>query len=99
VLQGFADGRHITSLNAGAPATLANTLNQATRYAARVYDQSWVGEWSIPLHALGIKNIRPGTTLGFNLGARRVETNDWLVWAGTTRENWRLDGAGRITLD
>jgi hypothetical protein len=98
-LQGFPDGRHIASLDAGAPAALATTLLQASRYAARLYDNEWVGEWSIPLQALGIKNMRPGLILGLNLGARRMETNDWLVWTGTTRENWRLDGAGRVVLD
>jgi hypothetical protein len=98
-LQGFPDGRHITSLDAGAPAAVATTLLQASRYAAGMYDNAWVGEWSIPLQALGITKVQPGVTLGFNLGARRLETNDWLVWTGTTRENWRLDGAGRIVLD
>jgi hypothetical protein len=99
ILQGFPDGRHTASLDAGAPAALTKTLQQNSRYAARIYDESWIGEWSIPLQALGIKNMRPGLTLGFNLGARRLETNDWLVWTGTGRENWRLGGAGRIVLD
>jgi hypothetical protein len=99
VLQGFPDGRHIASTDAGAPVASSNALLQASRYAAGLFDESWVGEWSIPLQALGIRDMRPGVTLGFNLGARRLETNEWLVWTGTGRENWRLDGAGRIILE
>jgi hypothetical protein len=98
VLQGFADGRSIFSVDAGAPKELAAKVHAATRYAAKISPQSWTAEWSVPLQTAGIP-FQPGLTLGFNLGARRLETNDWLVWAGTTRENWQLNGAGRIVLD
>ena len=95
VLQGFPDGRCQTSGDAGAPSALSATLLKAVTFAAHTDAHSWTAEWSIPLQAAGIA-IKPGLTLGFNLGARRMETDDWLVWAGTGRENWRLDGAGRL---
>ena len=97
VLHGYPDGHHDLSLDAGAPAPLATALNAATTYAVQIGNGVWTCEWSIPLSAAGVRP-QPGLTLGFNLGARRLETDDWLVWTGTGHENWRLDGAGRIVL-
>lgn len=97
ILQGFADGHSAPSLAAGAPPALATALQQASRFAAHSGPHEWTAEWSIPLQASGIA-MQPGLTLGFNLGARRLETDDWLVWTGTGHENWRLDGAGHIVL-
>ncbi|HEY0074173.1 MAG TPA: hypothetical protein VGB77_08735, partial [Abditibacteriaceae bacterium] len=98
VLQGFADGRSIQSAAAGAPAEAMTKLQKGIGYAAKTDANSWTAEWSIPLAEAGL-NFQPGLTLGFNIGARRLESDDWLVWTGTNRENWRLDGAGRIILD
>lgn len=98
ILHGFADGRCLTSLDAGAPPALSAALQKSTIYAAHIGPNSWTAEWSVPLKAAGI-TLKPGLALGFNLGARRLETDDWLVWTGTGRENWRLDGAGRIVLE
>lgn len=98
ILQGFPDGRSQASDDAGAPKTLSAKLLKAVTFAARTGAHSWTAEWSVPLKAAGIA-VQPGLTLGFNLGARRMETDDWLVWAGTGHENWRLDGAGRLVFE
>lgn len=98
LLQGFPDGRHLASLDAGTPPELASALLKLSAYAAHVGPDSWTAEWSVPLKAAGIA-VRPGLALGFNLGVRRTETDEWLCWTGTGRENWRLDGAGRIVFD
>lgn len=95
VLQGFPDGRCVASRDAGAPEGLSAALVQAVHFAAHTEAHSWTAEWSVPLEAAGIA-IRPNLMLGFNLGARRMQTDEWLVWAGTGHENWRLDGAGRL---
>ena len=98
VLQGFADGRLLLSPDAGAPQNEIAKLKQSAHFAAKTNADSWTGEWSIPLNDVGI-TFQPNVVLGFNIGARRLEADDWLVWTGTGRENWRLDGAGRIILD
>jgi len=98
LLQGYADGRNLASLDAGASKEATDKLLKSVKFAAHVAQNSWTAEWSVPLSEAGIA-FGPGLTLGFNLGARRLESDDWLVWTGTGRENWRLDGAGRIILD
>ena len=98
VLQGFADGRLLLSPDAGAPKEAIEKLQKSATFAAKINADSWTGEWSIPLADAGLI-FQPNLTLGFNIGARRLESDDWLVWTGTNRENWRLDGAGRVILD
>ncbi len=98
VLQGFADGRLLLSPDAGAPQEAIAKLKQGASFAAKTNADSWTGEWSIPLAEAGV-TFQPQTILGFNIGARRLEADDWLVWTGTGRENWRLEGAGRLVLD
>jgi hypothetical protein len=97
VLHGFPDGRNVASLDAGASQSAARALIDSTSYAAKIGSDEWTGEWSVPLKGLGTA-ARPGLSLGFNVAARRLETDDWLVWTGTEHENWRLDGAGHIIL-
>lgn len=98
VLQGFADGRSQQSPDAGASQDAMTRLQKGVVFAARIEKNSWIAEWSVPLSEAGI-TFQPGLSLGFNIGARRLETDDWLVWTGTGGENWRLDSAGRIILD
>ena len=94
VLQGFANGQKRVSLDAGAPKLLSENLLKATLFAAKIADKSWTGEWRVPLQVLAGQEM-----LGFNLGVRRVNSDEWLVWAGTGRQNWWLDGAGILVLD
>ena len=94
VLQGFAGGQKRVSLDAGAPKALSDNLLKATTFAAKIGEKSWTGEWRVPLQVLAGQK-----TLGFNLGVRRVNSDEWLVWAGTGRQNWWLDGAGILVLD
>jgi hypothetical protein len=97
ILQGFPDGRLMISGEGGAPQAASAALHRASVFAARVSNDSWTGEFSIDLAAAGI-GAKPGTTLGFNVGARRNETDDWMAWTGTGSANWQLAGAGRIVL-
>ena len=40
----------------------------------------------------------PGRRLGFNLGVRRSETAEWLVWVGAG-STWQLENAGTVLLE
>jgi hypothetical protein len=97
ILQGFPDGRLLTSPDGGAPQAISAALRAASAFAATVGADAWTGEFAIDLAAAGIA-AKLGTTLGFNIGARRNETDDWMAWTGTGSANWQLSGAGRIVL-
>ena len=98
VLHGFANGRCESVTDAGAPAAKAKALGVATRYAARAGDKCWTAEWAIPLGVVGPRP-GPGGKLAFNLGIWRSESEEWIAWVGTLRENWRLQQAGVLLFE
>ena len=98
VLHGFPNGACESVTEAGAPKGAAAALGGAACYAAGVGIEWWTAEWRIPFAAAGIE-YRPKLTLDFNLGVRRVATKEWIVWAGTRSQNWRLDEAGAIVFE
>ena len=69
----------------------------AVKFAAKVADKQWVGEWAIPLSAAGVA-FRPGLKLGFNLGVRRTEIGEWIQWFGSG-STWNLSEAGFVILE
>jgi len=97
VLHGFATGKHESVTEAGATPAAAQQLQAAVKFAARIMDRQWVAEWSIPLSAAGI-SCRPGLKLGFNLGVRRAETDEWIQWSGSG-STWNLPEAGVAILE
>ncbi|OGV83613.1 MAG: hypothetical protein A3K19_07755 [Lentisphaerae bacterium RIFOXYB12_FULL_65_16] len=97
VVQGYPSGKCFSVSDAGAPAESAAKLGAAVRFAARINEKDWTGEWAIPLTAAGIE-YRPGLKLGFNLGLRRTDTAEWIQWFGSG-STWELDKAGTVTLE
>ncbi len=97
VVQGYPNGVCRGVDHAGAPAAAAEKLGQACTYRAQIGTDSWTAEFAIPLASAGI-TVRPGLKLGFNIGVRRTETDEWVAWAGTLAPNWALDGAGVLLL-
>jgi parallel beta-helix repeat protein len=91
VLQGFPDGRAVSSTDAGASQAASEALLKSSRYAAKVGALEWMAEWSIPLAQFG-------SALGFNIGVRRTESDEWIAWTGTGAQNWKLAGAGQLVL-
>ena len=98
VIHGFPGGRHESVAEAGAPESAAARLGEATRFAAKVGEKEWTGEWSLPLAAAGI-TPRPGLKLAFNLCALRTETGEWVVWVGTMGPSWALEEGGFVVLE
>jgi parallel beta-helix repeat protein len=97
-IRGFPVGRHVSYTDAGAPSDLVEALGAATQFAAKVTEDSWTGEWAIPLAAAGL-GYRPGSKLGFNVGALRSEANEWVIRTGTLGPTWQLDNAGTLILE
>ncbi|MDX9978876.1 MAG: right-handed parallel beta-helix repeat-containing protein [Lentisphaeria bacterium] len=97
VLHGFAAGSHESVAEAGAPVATAKALGEAVRFTAAVDEGRWTGVWTIPLAAAGIQ-YQPGLELGFNLGVRRTEADEWIQWVGSGATH-SLDKAGIVRLE
>jgi hypothetical protein len=95
VLHGFANATFESVTDAGAPKSQADALGKSTRYATTQSQTAWTAEWAIPLADIGAK---PGQILGFNVGINRLETAEWLIWAGALSQTWLLDNAGTLLL-
>jgi hypothetical protein len=98
VLHSFAAGACYSVADGGAPAATAKTLGDAVRFAAKADEKGWTGEWAIPLAAAGIVP-KSGAKLAFNLGVRRTETDEWVIWVGALGATWQLDNAGYLVLE
>jgi len=97
VLHGFPNGACESSTEAGASSQAALDLQGAVRYAAAMTANGWSAEWAIPLAAADLE-ARLGLELQLNLGVFRRESREWIQWAGTKGQTWRVDRAGRIRL-
>jgi hypothetical protein len=97
VIHGFAGGNHESVAEAGAPAAAAQALGEAVLFQTTVAAGRWTGTWTIPLAAAGIQ-YKPGIELGFNIGVRRLETDEWIKWVGSGATH-SLDKAGIVRLE
>lgn len=97
VLHGFPDGTYDSSTEAGAPEAEATALRAKVTYRATTTPTGWTAEWLIPLAAADIPT-NPGVELDFNLGVFRRSAKQWIQWAGTGGQTWRVKSAGRIRL-
>ena len=97
VVHGFANGKFESTSNGGAPAAAAKELGEAVRFAAKVSNGLWTGEWVIPLGATGVQ-LKSGLRLKFNVGVRRTETNEWIQWCGSGA-TYSVDKAGMVVME
>lgn len=98
VLHGFYGGKVESTLDGGANPRSAKALGDAVKFTPKLYNNIWVGEFSIPFTALGV-NAQPGSRLAFNAGARRSESGEWVVWMGTMGPTHAVDRAGVLVLE
>ena len=97
VLHGFPNGTSASSTEAGAPEAAAETLRKRVSYKATPTKDGWTAEWAIPLEAVDVSG-NAGLELDFNLGVFRRQSRQWIQWAGTQGQTWRVKSAGRIRL-
>jgi hypothetical protein len=96
IIHSFVDGTVKSITDAGVTATAAQRLGKGLQYISKIMEKprkGWIGEWAIPLNAMGIK---PTTDLKvpFNICAYVNEYDKWHCWEGTLGENWEVDKAG-----
>ncbi|MDD5522086.1 MAG: hypothetical protein PHI84_14805 [Kiritimatiellae bacterium] len=98
IIHGYASGKHECTTEGGAASDKVEKLDKAVKFAARAGKQSWTGEWAIPLDAIDI-SYKPGLSLGFNVGAWRSESGEWIVWRGAQGPTYDLDNGGKLILE
>jgi hypothetical protein len=96
-IHGFLSGKHESVTEAGAPFEAARAVGEGTRYTVNVSGTRWAASWAIPWSALGVTPKR-GATLAFNMAVRRAAADEWIQWAGTMAQTWKLEQAGAIVL-
>jgi len=97
VVRGFASGIVRSYSEAGVTPEAAEALGKVVRFASKLNDDNWTGEWAIPLSGAGI-HYKARLKLAFNIGVLRNETSEWIVWSGAQGPNWKVENAGVIVL-
>jgi hypothetical protein len=96
VIRTYVNGTVQSVTDAGVSAVAAERLRKGVKYATKVMERpgrGWIGEWAIPLDALGIKP-KTDMKIPFNMCAFINEYDKWHCWEGTQGENWEVDKAG-----
>jgi len=100
VIRAYSNGTLQSVTDAGASAIAADRLGKGTKYVSKIREKpgkGWIGEWAIPLEAVGLKP-KPGLTLSFNMCAFVNEYDNWHCWEGTQGESWQVSKAGILLL-
>ena len=95
VIQGYPSGKWESVTNAGTSAADAARVGEATRYAASIGNDNWIGEWRIPLAALGINPKAPGL-IRFNIGVLKGAERQWIAWVSAGGAPWHMERAGQL---
>lgn len=98
IVQGFANGDKAANALTKSADDAAKKILAASRVAAKAVDGGWSIEMAIPLDEAGIV-AGPGMKIGFNIGVRRMESNEWIAWAGTKEANFQLGNSRIIILE
>lgn len=98
VIRAYYNGAVQSVTDAGAAIEAANRLGKGIRYASKMMEKprkGWIGEWAIPLGALGLKPA-PDLKVAFNACAFINEYDHWHCWEGTHGETWQVSQAGLL---
>jgi hypothetical protein len=100
VVQVLPDGSMRVAPDTFAPGQdeMRHQVEKQIEAKSAVGKDGWTASLRIPLAAIGLE-YAPGAELGFNIGVRRLETDEWICWTGTRSQNWQLDQAGRLMLE
>jgi hypothetical protein len=98
LLRGYPGGAFEGSTEAGAPFEVAQDVERAATYAARIVSPSeWTAEWKIPFSAIGVDPAKQ-KRVEFNLSVRKTAGLQWMMWRGTLGYTWQVDKAGVLEL-
>jgi hypothetical protein len=95
VLRGFTTGSTTVFRLANGNERPAPDLAEATRFEAKVGEDSWTCSWTIPLDQLGVS---PGDRMRANVTVRRTGTGNWLMWRPTQGDSTSCERVGTIEL-
>ncbi|MBN8215768.1 MAG: right-handed parallel beta-helix repeat-containing protein [Spirochaetes bacterium] len=98
IVQGFPGGDKLGNVQGRAAEDSGRKVAAASAVAAKIVDGGWTLEYEIPLDAAGIA-AAPGMKLGFNIGVRRTESNEWIAFGGTLGANHNLGNARILILE
>lgn len=98
ILWGTVDGSISASPAGGAAPESLGMLQAGTAHRARVGEDAWTSEWSIPLKKLGIDPARDKRVL-MNIGYRCLAGDLWIAWAATGGALYEVDSAGELVLE
>jgi hypothetical protein len=96
VIRSYCNGIVQSTTDAGATPVAAERLRKGTRFVSKIMEKprlGWIGEWAIPLDALGLKP-KTGLEIRFNMCAFINEYDNWHCWEGTLGESWQVGQAG-----
>jgi len=92
-IHGFPDGTKESITETGVSKELADAVGKAVTLRAQTGDTAWTAEWAIPLESANL-----GTRIAFNVGVRRSESREWIMWLGTKGSTWDVGEAGILEL-
>lgn len=98
VIRSYVNGTVQSVTDAGATVVAAQRLGKGVRFVSKIMEKprkGWIGEWAIPLDALGLKT-KPDLKTVFNICAFINEYDKWHCWEGTLGESWEVDKAGML---
>jgi len=100
ILRGYADGTWETTDESGAPREVRERLRTGgVQYAAAVASNAlWTAEWKIPFRALGLAPQKHNPRLVFNLSARKIGDNEWVMLKRAGGRTWELGNAALLWL-
>jgi len=100
VVKCYAGGKCQSTTTAGASPEQASALQDGLEYAVEIGTEGWSAELCLPLKMIG-HVPQEGAELAFNVGVRRVQTREWILWVGTKGESWAVEDAGvlRISME
>ena len=95
VVRGYANGDYELSDEAGTPRATNAAVRAKVSFKAVVKPNEWIGEWRLPLSAMGVNTKG---AVPFNLGVFRSYDREWINWIGTKGPTWKLEEAGTLKL-
>ncbi len=93
IIRSYANGVTQSITDGSATAKAAENLGKLVQYSSKVNKTGWVGEWAIPLDAIGLC-AKTNQKVAFNMCAFINEYGNWHCWEGTQGESWQADRAG-----
>jgi hypothetical protein len=97
VVRSYVNGTVQSITDAGATAVAASRLGEAVQFVPKTLEsgKGWIGEWAIPLDALGLRP-KGEMKIPFNACGYVNEYDNWHCWEGTLGMSWNIGQGGTL---